>query len=553
VEFNLEEESMRKRLGILGMMVVLASCGAGGGPGGDAIDYEGLYYLQSGVFLDKEEIDVVDFARDAEGNIISYHIPVYDNLVHVSVFPGYAGDSTEEALKNRKIFLKEVDITYGEGENSLTKRYYYTREIEGSLELTYSLTPAELIKPPFIYANVLEDKSFTLSEEKDLSRDEFWEEEKQTATYSGKVLSFSLPDGYKDLKIKVENTLCPVNDDGTLGFPCEGSLSDGVLTISSIDSSYLKTDHQGSYTYKGPGDNSFLLSAGVVEGSVRVVFDNDYLSLTLTDDNGNLVDDKGKSYGTVNYDTGVLTLNLGDLAPSRTEEEEVSEWVGYSDTASYSLSPKVKPLSLKLEAYSSTPDDSNNSPVGFCSDDGKGHLVGDCTGTVNYETGEVSVSWNLSSDAGSVLLSYTKEKTVYDEVDFTAQWQTADGNAGVEVSYEVLKSDAPTTVKFAVPPKSTFEGCKVYEVGKEELLEGSDYTTSLEGNYLYLSFTSIPERDVDLTCYFTRKFDFNPQVKVEEARPITIPVKVVVKAVMETGEKLESSQQAYLTVKSPEL
>jgi len=539
---------MRKKLGVLGMMVILASCGAGGLGN---IDYEGRYYLQSALTLVPDEINAVEFTKD-NGNITDYEIPAYKDLVHVSVLFGYAGESFEEAIKNRKAFLREIDITYGEGENSLTKRYYFTREIGTGLELTFSLTPAELVKPPFIYANALEDKTFAFGEEKHLSRDEFWKEEKQTATYSGSSLSFTLPDGYKNLKIKVDNTLCSVNDGGTLGFPCEGSLSSGVLTISSIDSSYLKTDHQSSYTYRGPGDNSFLLSAGVLKGTVRVVFNGDYLSLTLTDDNGNLVDDKGNSYGTVNYDTGVLTLNLGDRAPSHTEEEEVSEWVGYSGTTSYSLSPKVKPLSLKLEAYSSTPDDSNNSPVGFCSDDGNGSLVGDCTGTVNYETGQVSVSWNLSGDAGSVLLSYTREKIVYDGADFTAEWETADGNAGVEVSYEVLKSDAPTTVKFAVPPASGFEGCKVYEVGKGELLEGSDYSTSLEGNYLYLSFVSIPEKDADLTCYFSRKFDFNPQVKVDEPRPLTVPVKVVVKAVMETGEKLESSQKAYLTVKSPE-
>ncbi len=540
---------MRKLLGILTGVAVLSSCGGGGL--GTGMDVEGGYYLTLQAGVSGDVVRVVDYSTDDSGYVVSYSIPSYPEFLDVIVGYNYEGETFEDPLNMRKCFLKKVEVTYGEGKNAVTKTYYYNREIGNGLDLKFPLTSADLVRKPFIFANALEDRTFTVEDRKDFTKQDFWDSDFQSASWEGQELDFTLPQSYRNLKIVVGNTLCLVNDDGTLSAPCTGSVENGVVRITGIDSAYLVTNHETQYTYKG-ASGEFTLSSGITPGSVRISFGNDEnsnpVNIALTDDgNGNLVDGQGNVLGSVNYDTGVITITLGDRAPSFKEAQEVEFWAGWSDTGSYSANGRLRPFTISLEAYSSTPSDPDNSPVGYCSDDGLGHLVGDCTGTVNYDTGEISYDWNLSSDAGSTLVKYTKLVNQYLKVDFTADWETADENANVGVGYDYLRDDAPTTFAFAVPPKTEFSHCKFYSDG--ELIPGVDYTTTVDSGYLYVHLLNVPERDLWGICYFKRTFDFNPNVTVDSYQsPMEIPVKVKVYAVLETGEKLSAEQTMYVTL-----
>jgi len=541
---------MRKLIGILNAVALLSSCGGGSGIG---IDYEGYYYLESEINPSTNEVEVVDFVRDGDGKIRSYTIPSYDDFINVYLNLNYEGEFTGEFEKKRA-FLKEIDVVYGSGENSLKRVYTYSREIKPEgLTVKIPLTSKELISVPFIYANALEDKVLTYTFENEFPKESFWELKEKEKTYSGKTLSFELPSDYRDLKVEVEDTICKVNSDGTLSSPCEGSLENGVLEITGIDSSYVKTSHQSEFVYYGPSKRSYVLSEGILKGSVKLELeeDNTGYHLALVDKDGELVDDKGNSYGTVDYDSGVVSLEVKDV-PVMKVVNDAGEWVGFQDNGTLSLGAKIKPMTLKLEVYNGAPDAENLNSLGFCSDDGSGNLIGDCSGTVNYETGEVNYDWNLSTDGKSVYVSYKYYEEESYPVSVSAEWDTSDGNANVKVSYRELKSDAPTIVKIGIPPTSIFSGCKVYESGNGDYILGTDYTTEIKGENLYLELVRIPDNTLHIYCDFDKEFNFNKDVEVVNPERQEISVKVKVKAVLDTREKLEAEREFTITATSPE-
>jgi len=379
---------MKKKLSLATLLLasgIVAGCG-GGGLGGGA---EGFYRISASLDSIKNDVCVIDYATDENGNLKSYQFTPDTDFLQLTVKESFV----EKPQTPMPIFLEGAEIVLGN-----YKEYYPLAEevTETGTQITLPLSVGAKIFSPLIYANKFEDQTLTYTGNVQLaSQDLFWVPVQKSYSYDGSSpVTVQDTSSIKDVIISVDDTNCPVNSDGTIGAPCNGTVdfNNGLITINSVDSTALEQSHTstGTFNYDFTGGSaSFVLSENVEPNSVKVSVPS--LGLSAVDDgNGNLT---GDFNGTIDYDTGRITVSIPkDKLPY--QETDVTATAGYSDTETFKILD-LKAGTLKLTAVN------GDQTVGFCTDNGNGELVGDCSGTVDYDTGDVSVTW--SDDVSQVM------------------------------------------------------------------------------------------------------------------------------------------------------
>jgi len=529
-------KAFRRALGVLTACLILGSCG-GSGTGESS---QGFYRFSASVVEANTSTCSVYYDLNDDGTVRDYEITPDENFITVLLAKAYT--TANPPANPLPLYLKEAVVSIGNFREVIP----LTGEVgEEGIEVSVPLTVGAKILSPIIYSNDLEDQRFTWIESQELAGEEdFWEEGSSTGVYDGSapVVLADLGRPVKEVELRVEDNLCPIGDDGSLGYPCSGSVdfTNGTIKVS-VDSSLLTQEHAQTLTYSPSTSptQSFVLTPGIEAGTINLV-NQDY-GIEVRDDGGGNLYWGDLKVGSVNYDAGSLTLSIPeDSLPAQKEEKEASSYFGYAESGQYQLEPDLKPLTVRFTAIDSTPDDPNAQGVGYCTDDGNGNLVGDCTGTVDYETGVVSYQWNAAvSDAGakSVYAERVYYETTYPDFDFAASWKSLDSTAQITATYKALKTQYPTTFTLSLPPETEFTSLTLYD-GAERF---SDYSYEVAGSTVSVHLNSPPDSDLTAVVEAERRFDFNPSVFVYSPRPVVVSGEVKFVAVLGDGEELTAT------------
>ena len=482
--------------------------------------------------------EVLRVVRDKEtGYIKSAYVPgsSEDTPIKLTLSESYTGDGTP-----MKMFLKKITVRAGDSTFTLSEG----AEISSETAVTIYVPTSEKTKLPYLLGNKLEDSTESYEGSYELlSGKDLWSYEEKEATYGGVPITLTPGVPLRNVEVSFDNIVCPVAN-GILQYPCSGSIDyeNGVIT-AAIDSSYLNTHHSkgltvADYFYNG------LLSESVVPGTVSVSGGK----VSLVDDgNGNLVGNGGS--GTIDYQTGHLTLNLDSTSFENVETEEtVNNWIPYKQEQSLNLDKNIKPMSFKMEVLDSV-DPNSGKIVATCADDGYGNLIGACKGTINYSTGQLTFKWDdsVSEQVNSGTISITYSYITYEPqpLSLTVSWESQDKNLSLHVSYEKYEaSNAKTTYFFSTP--GDVEEVKVFEGSKE--VNASVFTYPTTYGDLVKVVLPEPPRDT-VTAYYVsdRKFDFNPSVTVEGKESYSFPVTIEIEAELESGETVSKTITAMAT------
>lgn len=169
-----------------------------------------------------------------------------------------------------------------------------------------------------------------------------------------------------------------------------------------------------------------FLGSGVLPSSLSISVGGQ----ALDDNNGELAANN-EVYGRVDYHTGIVSWvkELGSRTVSyRYTPAALISQVGNTDAI---IVPKVGASSVYVTTLPTPPTPLSlkisyqvNSRVYTMYDDGKGNLIGQGTGVVDYATGDVTITTNAIPDSSSVIiLSYGDSVNVFEFVGDVANWQ----------------------------------------------------------------------------------------------------------------------------------
>ena len=502
------------RRALLSLTLLLASCGFE--------NVEGFYSLEGEVETPHVETCSVNLVKGESGEVLNYSITL-DPAIKLKLREVYSGEGTPQ-----RIYVKKVILSAGGYEEEVPVSATVTEEKE--TEITVPITPTFKIFSPLVLSNQLEDQRVVFVEEVPLTnKEDTWEEKSVSVTFNGSPVTISEGKRIENVRVTFDSYSCYF-DGSSFTSPCTGNvdLKKGEITVS-VDPSLLAKSHEK--TVKTTGSGSYYLSAKVVAGSVKV--SNDSLGILLTDDgSGNLT---GTGSGSIDYEKGTITLNVDpDRIPKTTTTENVSTWVSFESNGQLKVKENVTPLSFRMEVTDSTDvnDTDSLSITATCSDDGNGNLIGSCSGTINYQTGEVSYTWDSGVTGANVRVSYTYSKEEVEPVELTVSWESEDNVLSATVSYDLLKDTARKEFSFYVP-QPPYE-VKLYD--REELL--TSYTTSLSGNLFTVTLSDYPKSDLKAVLRYERTYDFNPSLTVVAPYlSIDVPVKVTVVAELEETKR----------------
>lgn len=329
----------------------------------------------------------------------------------------------------------------------------------------------------------------------------------------------------------------------------------GRITVSIPKDKLPYQESKVTVNY-GYTDSGTLVLPDLKEGtlSLSAVSGDQIVGYCTDNGNGELA---GDCTGTVDYTTGKVNYQWNDRVSQYMQNTQVvyrtdSTVTGFQDTGTLKLKTPVKPLSFVMKYV----EDGNVKAI--CSDNGDGTLQGDCTGTIDYSTGDVSYDWtdgisSTSATTKEVDISYEYEdasavdnkitaeytKKDYSPVDLTFSWKSLDKNLNVTFSYEKKNTDAPSVFTFTVPPETNVESVVLYD-GQNRIPQ-SDYEISQAGNTVTVQLLNGYFPDSGLTAYWNsvRTFNWNPDITVSSPRDaVSVTGTVEVVAKLSTGDTL---------------
>lgn len=160
------------------------------------------------------------------------------------------------------------------------------------------------------------------------------------------------------------------------------------------------------------------LGVGIVSGTVRI-------SNRITDRNGTLFDETGSAVGTVDYQAGTLIVDLDSWHTTQFLPATAYRQIGDSYTFEITENNRANNYLKTLP----NPPAKGSVTVGYLAlgtwykltDDGNGNLLGTLgSGSVNYATGDISLTLPEMPDTGSALLiSWANSVQTFDRSEVT--------------------------------------------------------------------------------------------------------------------------------------
>jgi hypothetical protein len=226
-----------------------------------------------------------------------------------------------------------------------------------------------------------------------------------------------------------------------------------------------------------------------------------------------------------------VSLTAGALRCKDDGVGNIVEDVGTpSDTCSGSIDYISGSLSFQIDGLSSATDvqiDYVVSGVQRCLDDGTGGLVGECTGSVNYTTGQVSYRFNdnFVIIPASVSISWTQVDAVGNTITYVLPPPAMVSPYVYQVSGRVVKVYQGTTL--LCDNQGASGACSV----------------SVSDNLVSITFPGGVLPDLSLEYSRDTKVDINPSVVINASGRLssaTVSGYVEVEVRLESGEKLKA-------------
>jgi hypothetical protein len=543
---------------LTGMLLALslASCGGGGGLGSET---KGVYRLGAELKTSGTTCSVY-YDLNSNGMVKKYVFSPDESFFTITLYKEYIAEPDNPL----PMFLKKITLIIG----NYREVYSLTGEIsEEGRDISLPLTVGAKILSPIIYSNDLEDQVFEWGKSETLAKKEdFWSLKTSSATYypGAKIVLVDGRNNLRNLRVEAEGYLCPIGQDGTLGWPCRGTVEDGRVVITGVDEQLLTINHSKTFTVPGPskdGENtatvdyvnySGFLTDKVKPGSVRL--ESETYGITMEDNGrGKLILSNGKEAGEINYSTGKVVLHIPfKLFRFKTQEiqKDNATYIGFAADKELQFEKNLKPLSIKLTALSSYPNDPNSKIVGYCSDDGSGHLIGDCNGYVLYEKGIVGYRWNskVSDSAKSIYVeySYTTKEFTSEPLSFKVSWETTDKSVSLQANYETLREEFPTDFTINLPPETELKDVELYDGTKKF----DNFSYKKNGSLLFIHLNGVPDSNLTAVISADRHFNFNPAVFVENPQPLTVSGQIKIEAVLGDGESVSTTLPFTLSARS---